>query len=364
MASLQKGKKKVVNQEDLRRLMREKQRSTERDKRVDSPHARYSSVGQLSCALCNAPVRSALLWHTHVLGKTHKERVSELKNRESTPSSSSSSVLKSRTTPAPSSSSSSSSSSSVLKRGAPEPASGEAKRAKTRVTAGAGPQEQTAVSSGQSAGLVLLAGHYDDGGGGEEGSSAAPAGEPVPAAGLPADFFDSSSVSESQSGSVSESPAVSVSHSGSVSQAEDGGEERKDGPAEALPEGFFDDPVRDAKVRNVDTPRDHMDREWEEFQKEMRQVNSASDAIVAEDDEEGRLERQIHEIDQQMLCFRRVEVLRARQEVVKSALSRARLQRDEARPAGGGAEEEEPEEEEEELMHVLAQDWRAKGALA
>ncbi|XP_056101106.1 zinc finger protein 830 [Rhinichthys klamathensis goyatoka] len=358
MASLQKGKKKVVNQEDLRRLMREKKRSTERDKRVDSPHARYSSAGQLSCALCNAPVRSSLLWHTHVLGKTHKDRVSELKNRESTPSSSS--VLKSRTAPAPSSSSSSS---SVLKRGAPEPASsasGEAKRAKTRVTAGQ--QERTSVSSGQSAGLVLLAGQYDDDGE-EEGSSAAPAGEPVPNAGLPADFFDSSSVSVSHSGSVSESQAVSESHSGSVSQAEDGGEERKDGPAEALPEGFFDDPVRDAKVRNVDTPRDHMDREWEEFQKEMRQVNSASDAIVAEDDEEGRLERQIHEIDQQMLCFRRVEVLRARQELVKSALSRARLQRDEARLAGG-EEEDDEEEEEEELMHVLAQDWRAKGALA
>lgn len=356
----------MVNQEDLRRLMREKKRSTERDKRVDSPHARYSSVGQLSCALCNAPVKSALLWHTHVLGKTHKDRVSELKNRESTPSSSSSAAaaLKSRTTPAPSSSSS-----SALKRSAPEPASsasGEGKRAKTRVTAGAGQQEQTAVSSGQSAGLVLLAGHYDDDDEDEEGSSAAPAGEPVPNAGLPADFFDSSSVSESQagSGSVSHSGSVSgsVSHSGSVSQAEDGGEERKDGPAEALPEGFFDDPVRDAKVRNVDTPRDHMDREWEEFQKEMRQVNSASDAIVAEDDEEGRLERQIHEIDQQMLCFRRVELLRARQELVRSALSRARLQRGEARPAG--ADEDEEDEEEEELMHVLAQDWRAKGALA
>ncbi|XP_039527334.1 zinc finger protein 830-like [Pimephales promelas] len=116
--------------------MREKKRSTERDKRVDSPHARYSSAGQLSCALCNAPVKSALLWHTHVLGKTHKDRVSELKNRENTPSSSSSSLLKSRTAPAPSSSSSSS---SLLKRGAPEPASSasaEGKRAKTRVTAG------------------------------------------------------------------------------------------------------------------------------------------------------------------------------------------------------------------------------------
>ncbi|XP_048066188.1 zinc finger protein 830-like [Megalobrama amblycephala] len=341
MASLQKGKK-VVNQDDLRRLMREKKRSTEREKRVESPYAKYNSVGQLSCALCNASVKSALLWQTHVLGKQHKDRVSELKNRDSTP------------TPAPSSSSSSSS----LKRGAPEPvcsssSSSSGKRAKSHITAGAaaGQPEQTAVSSRQSAGLGLLVGHYDDDDDDEDTSSAAPAEEPVPAAGLPADFFDSS---------VSAAPPA-VSHSGSVSKAEDGDEtapEKKDNTAEALPEGFFDDPVRDAKVRNVDTPRDHMDREWEEFQKEMRQVNTASDAIVAEDDEEGRLERQIDEIDEQIQCFRRVEVLRAKQEVVKSALRRERRQRDEPRSAGG------EEEDEEELMHVLTQDWRAKGALA
>ncbi|XP_067308419.1 zinc finger protein 830 [Pseudorasbora parva] len=325
MASLKKGKK-VVNQDDLRRLMREKKRSTEREKRVDSPYAKYNSLGHLSCSLCNAPVKSALLWQTHLLGKQHKDRVSELKHRDSTPA------------PAPSSS-------SVPKRGAPEPAcppSG--KRAKTHVTAGAA-VEQTAVSSRQSTGLGLLTGHYDD----DDEDASSEAKEPVPAAGLPADFFDSS---------VSSAPPA-VPHSGSVSQAEGGDEaapDRKDNTAETLPEGFFDDPVRDAKVRNVDTPRDHMDREWEEFQKEMRQVNSASDAIVAEDDEEGRLERQIDEIDEQIQCFRRVEVLRARQEVVKSTMTRARQQTDEMRP--------EEEDDEEELMQVLTQDWRAKGALA
>lgn len=126
MASLQKGKK-VVNQDDLRRLMREKKRSTEREKRVESPYAKYNSVGQLSCALCNAPVKSALLWQTHVLGKQHKDRVSELKNRDSTP------------TPAPSSSSSS----SALKRGAPEPVcSSSGKRAKSHIAAGATPSQQ------------------------------------------------------------------------------------------------------------------------------------------------------------------------------------------------------------------------------
>ncbi len=120
MASLQKRKKKVVNQEDLRRLMKEKKRSSERQKRVDSPYAKYSSEGQLSCALCNAPLKSALLWQTHVLGKQHRDKVSELKSRDST------------STP------SSSSSSSELKRPAVESASVSGKRARVLVSAGAG----------------------------------------------------------------------------------------------------------------------------------------------------------------------------------------------------------------------------------
>ncbi|XP_051984216.1 zinc finger protein 830 [Xyrauchen texanus] len=337
MASVKKGKK-VVNQDELRRLMRAKKLSSERQKRVESPYAKYNCVGHLSCVLCNVQVKSELLWQTHVLGKQHRDKVSELKNKSSS-SSSSSSVLKRE---APADTSSSSSSSSSVKRVKLQDAAG--------VTAKL--QEGKAASSHHSAGLGLLAGHYDDEDEDMDTSSKTPAEDAVPAAAtgtLPADFFDSS--------------VHAVSHSGSVSKAGDDGEtaaaEKKDNTAEALPEGFFDDPVRDAKVRNVDTPKDQLDKEWEEFQKEMRQVNSASDAIVAEDDEEGRLERQIDEIDEQIECFRRVEVLRAKQEVVKSTMMKEKWQRDETQQSGS-----DEEDDEEELMHVLTQDWRAKGALA
>ena len=34
---------------------------------------RYNSAGQLFCVLCNVPVKSAILWDSHVLGKKHKE---------------------------------------------------------------------------------------------------------------------------------------------------------------------------------------------------------------------------------------------------------------------------------------------------
>lgn len=35
--------------------------------------ARYNSLGHLSCTLCSVPVKSELLWQTHVLGKQHRE---------------------------------------------------------------------------------------------------------------------------------------------------------------------------------------------------------------------------------------------------------------------------------------------------
>ncbi|XP_071782621.1 zinc finger protein 830 [Centroberyx gerrardi] len=349
MASSKKGKK-VINQDELRRLMREKQRQTTDKKRIESPFAKYNSLGHLSCTLCNVQVKSELLWQAHVLGKQHKEKVSELKGSKQTPQI------------------------QPPKRKAPDPEDSNVNGKKAKPTSGAGhsvsalpgdffakPGEKETAPAQKSAGLSLLAGVYDEDdddddkdeqeGTGHAGSTSVPPqkGEAAPA-GLPADFFDSS---------IPAAPAIS--HSGSILKADipEKSVEKKENTAEALPEGFFDDPVRDAKVRNVDAPKDLMDKEWEEFQKEMRQVNTKSEAIVAEDDEEGRLERQIDEIDEQIECYRRVEVLRDKRDVVKNKPLQTMMQDHE----GSDASMEE-EEEEEELLDVLSRDWRAKGALA
>ncbi|NXA33921.1 ZN830 protein, partial [Eudromia elegans] len=167
---------------------------------------------------------------------------------------------------------------------------------------------------------------------------------------LPPDFFDSKTTA-----------VPTVSHSGSIQKPEiqEKVVERKENTAEALPEGFFDDPEVDAKVRKVDAPKDQMDKEWDEFQKAMRQVNTISEAIVAEEDEEGRLDRQIGEIDEQIECYRRVELLRNRQDLMKEKLKEAMRLR--------ATQEKEDEtlgsEDEEELQDLLSQDWRVKGAL-
>ncbi|KFW71654.1 Zinc finger protein 830, partial [Pygoscelis adeliae] len=210
-------------------------------------------------------------------------------------------------------------------------------------------------------GPSLLSGNYDDDDDEEEqdqsnkscvvhNTEIPPPTQEVIANSLPADFFDSKTTA-----------APIVSHSGTIQKAEIQEKivERKENTAEALPEGFFDDPEVDAKVRKVDAPKDQMDKEWDEFQKAMRQVNTISEAIVAEEDEEGRLDRQIGEIDEQIECYRRVELLRNRQDLMKEKLKEAMRLR--------AAQEREDEaigsEDEEELQDLLSQDWRVKGAL-
>ncbi|KAM6319038.1 zinc finger protein 830 [Aegotheles albertisi] len=345
-------------QEELRRLMREKQRQNAGKKRIDSPFAKYPRLGQLSCALCSAAVKSELLWQTHVLGKQHRERVAELKGTKQTATGSAAST-----------------SSHPIKRKTVDTENTELKRIKGTdekphtSTSGlpadffdeaeqSSAKEQLSKGPGPS----LLAGNYDDDDEEEEEQDQSkkssvvnktevpPPNQEVVANSLPADFFDSKTTA-----------APIVSHSGSIQKAEVQEKivERKENTAEALPEGFFDDPEVDARVRKVDAPKDQMDKEWDEFQKAMRQVNTISEAIVAEEDEEVRLDRQIGEIDEQIECYRRVELLRNRQDLMKEKLKEAmRLK---------ATQEKEDEavgsEDEEELQDLLSQDWRVKGAL-
>ncbi|XP_040519249.1 zinc finger protein 830 [Gallus gallus] len=354
--------RKQVRQEELRRLMREKKRQNADKKRIESPFAKYNSLGHLSCTLCSAPVKSELLWQTHVLGKQHRERVAELKGAKQAASGSTAGA-----------------SSHPVKRKTADAESTQLKRSK-----GTDDKPHTSTSTSglpadffdeaeqnnankqflKGPGPSLLSGNYDDDDEEEEEEEQdqpntssvmhkteipPPTREVIPNC-LPTDFFDSKATA-----------APVVSHSGSIQKPETQEKtvERKENTAEALPEGFFDDPEVDAKVRKVDAPKDQMDKEWDEFQKAMRQVNTISEAIVAEDDEEGRLDRQIGEIDEQIECYRRVELLRNRQDLMKEKCKEAmRLK---------ATQEKEDEaigsEDEEELQDLLSQDWRVKGAL-
>merc|ERR1712080_140210 len=82
-----------------------------------------------------------------------------------------------------------------------------------------------------------------------------------------------------------------------------------------LPEGFFDDPVQDAKARNV--PYINVEEEeWERFQKVIGEEMSTAQTILVEDREEAPADRQIEEIDEQMEAWRRVTKMEQKKDQV------------------------------------------------
>ncbi|XP_062987211.1 zinc finger protein 830 [Elgaria multicarinata webbii] len=356
----------AVGQEELRRLMRLKQRETAAGKRkkVDSPFARYNSLGNLSCSLCNVSVKSELLWQTHALGKQHKEKLEQLKGlKQSVPGSipNTSSSLKRKTTntelPELKKVKDSSDHSQTVASGLPADFFGkteqaQAERPSSKSSSGDSLGEEEEEEKAEETAKEIK----DNNSQLPLPSSVLGTAATVPtqkeetAATLPSGYLENQGLA-----------TPLVSHSGSIQKAEiqEKVVERRENTAEALPEGFFDDPEVDAKVRKVDAPKDQMDKEWDEFQKAMRQVNTISEAIVAEEDEEGRLDRQIGEIDEQIECFRRVEHLRDRQDTMKDKLREAmRLRSTQAKE-----DEDVGSDDEGELQDLLSQDWRAKGTL-
>ncbi|XP_007935509.1 zinc finger protein 830 [Orycteropus afer afer] len=357
--------KRVVNQDELRRLMKEKQRLSTNRKRIESPFAKYNRLGQLSCVLCNTSVKSELLWQTHVLGKQHREKVAELKGtKEATQGLSASAEHQS------------------AKRKATDAEDRDAKRAKASTVPQVQPstsalptnfdktgKESTKATPSNTARLGLLPDYEDEeeeeeeeeGEGKKEDASRVPPDAQGKEHSLASSRETANSVLPNDLFDTNPPKAPLIPHSGSIEKAEihEKVVERRENTAEALPEGFFDDPEVDARVRKVDAPKDQMDKEWDEFQKAIRQVNTISEAIVAEEDEEGRLDRQIGEIDEQIECYRRVEKLRNRQDEIKNKLKEVltikELQKKE--------EENVDSDDEGELQDLLSQDWRVKGAL-
>lgn len=119
---------------------------------------------------------------------------------------------------------------------------------------------------------------------------------------LPADFFDNKApvIFKKPIGKFQQQPTKETTIENS----------------DELPEGFFDDPILDAKVRNLEY-KDPLEEEWDKFQKQMREESTVSNAIIAEDQDEATADRQIDEIDEQMRNWSRVLDLEKRiQEVI------------------------------------------------
>ncbi|KAK8751368.1 hypothetical protein OTU49_014422 [Cherax quadricarinatus] len=79
----------------------------------------------------------------------------------------------------------------------------------------------------------------------------------------------------------------------------------KPNTTEVLPEGFFDDPVADAKARKVEY-KDKDAEEWLSFMREVSAAEQQSRMIIEEDKEEAALATQIEQANEQIACLERV----------------------------------------------------------
>ncbi|XP_078378375.1 zinc finger protein 830-like [Oculina patagonica] len=248
----------------------------EMKKKIESPLAKYNSAGQLFCVLCDIPIKSAILWTSHVLGRKHKENLANLKGK----SSKDQPVTEVKQTPKLNTTHVSDSTfvSPALKRTSQDKVETNRDTSQKKIKVDSSDKTNSDHSLREKE-------HTDPAGGHVESS-------------LPSDFFDNPKKSEQDEQKIMPS----------------------DEPTEGIPEGFFDDPRLDAKVRKVDY-KDATEEEWEKFQKEMQVETQVSQSIVEGEDEESRVDRELSELSEQRLYFLRADALRDKQSAIKEKVS-------------------------------------------
>ncbi|KAL0093483.1 C2H2-type zinc finger transcription factor [Phycomyces blakesleeanus] len=240
---------------EIRRLFKQQQSERTKTKRVVHHFAKYDSQGKLSCAVCNATVKTEAVWSVHLTSTGHKENIAKLK------------AIRDRQT--------------QVKQGRPateelkRPATddGETKPEVKRVRF-----EEESESESESEEEVSDESDAEM----EESSSN----------GLPSDFFDTAPETEEV---VEPEPVESSSHS-------------------ALPAGFFDDAEEDARARKAPRPgaklEADLEKEYEIFKEAMVEPTIESEKIRDEDEEAFWLDRDEELLRQQVDFDTRVDELK------------------------------------------------------
>ncbi|CAL1683925.1 unnamed protein product [Lasius platythorax] len=248
--------KRKLTQTDLRKAMSEHKKKLGTIKKIDSPLAKYTDSGQLMCILCKSVVRSETVWPVHLNSKIHRENVTLAK------------TIKLETE-------STARTSNILPFKRPSSPSQDifANKKVKGILKNSKPEVQTKSD-------------------------------------LPIDFFHNN-LKTVKCASVNGASMQKLENEDSIASTADiqhmeAEEEKvKDTNLTVLPEGFFDDPVMDAKVRNVEY-KDPIEEEWEKFQKEIKEETAQSAQIIADDQEEATTERQLDEIEEQIRHWSRV----------------------------------------------------------
>lgn len=239
-------------QEEMRRLMAERKKKNSKISKIDNPLAKYNNNGQLMCILCNSLVRSEHVWQVHINSKQHRENVEKAKKLKELTNNFTVGKIKHK-------------SSSPPKDVPPEKkVKGILKNAKEL------PVISVQVPKNNAPQIVSY--HNEE---------------------IKRTPLSITPITETEV--VAKTPAASTSEMDTTVPTSD----------QPIPEGFFDDPILDAKVRNIEY-KDPVEEEWEKFQKEIKEEASASAQIIAGEQEEATAERQIEEIDEQIRIWSKV----------------------------------------------------------
>nr|XP_021187945.2 zinc finger protein 830 [Helicoverpa armigera] len=248
-------------QEEMRRLMAERKKKNIKPTKIDNPLAKYNNTGQLMCILCNSVVRSEHVWQVHLNSKQHRENVEKAKKLKELTNNFTVGKIK-------------------HKSGSPPKDAPPEKKLKGILKNAEAPQPIVQPPKNNAPQVISF--H-------DEEIKRTPLNVP-PAA---------------NSGDV---PATSSTEAESVPGSE-----------QPIPEGFFDDPILDAKVRNIEY-KDPIEEEWDKFQKEIKEEATASAEIIAGEQEEATAERQIDEIDEQIRIWSKVLDLELKKEETKKTI--------------------------------------------
>merc|ERR1711874_630874 len=122
-----------------------------------------------------------------------------------------------------------------------------------------------------------------------------------------------------------------------------------------VPEGFFDDPIEDAKARGIEY-KDPEEEEWESWKKEIAVELTQSADILAEEQLGETVERQIEEIDEQMKAWTRVIQIEKKKDQVEEQFKTKKVENNPGGDdTGAGSDDEMDEADMEDLF-----DWRKK----
>jgi zinc finger protein 830 len=241
--------KKKVSQQDLRKLMQEQKSlrlNEEVNKKIDSPFAKYED-GKLSCILCKKSIKEAV-WKVHINSSQHKDNLSKAKQ------------LKEKLV------------------------------ARNESLRGIGSiQERVAALKKDNKLKGILKNSFQatttdniQTSEQEKLKDMKPGSESV----LPDDFFDS------------------MNKNVPKKEASRDTLEKMQVDEVPLPEGFFDDPVKDAKARNLEY-QNPVEAEWEQFKKEIKEVTEQSLSIINDEHIDSTVERQIDEIEKSISSWSR-----------------------------------------------------------